>query len=475
MTPCTRPSSDELALRLAGCLPGATFELEQLVRLIDVVATTDIDTAAVSCGGRARLLVNPDFVAEHCQRDEHLFLLVMHELWHVLLAHTTLYPRPTPAHNVAFDAIINAGLARQFPGPAYRGFLEALNPPDEFPARLLRPPRGWPDQPVYDGPGPKRTAALLARLYPRPGEDTTEPSYAELLRLLLQAGTTGDPFGDGTSSDEGASAATLLGHHDDEHADTTAMADPLFGDVVRGIVATWPPPPFPIAGRDTGGPNGDHWITPLPEGEQVRRAVETVLRSACRPHRHGERHRTQVVEPVPIRTVLPSPRDRHRAARQRLGLPTLLWSRQLPVPRTRVEPPARANVYLDVSGSMLDLLPHLLGPLARYVERGLAAAWQFSTSVEPLLLDQLRHGQLITTYGTDINGVLEHAAADPTTTRIVVITDGYVGAPTRRLLTLMTERGIGIDAVLPSNGWACDLAPHAHLHHLPPLNPRETR
>ena len=104
-------------------------------------------TAAVTCRGRARMLVNPDFVAEHCVRDEHLFLLVMHELWHVLLGHTTLYARPTEAHNIAFDAIINAGLARQHPEAAYRGFFEALNPVDSFPGLLLRPPVGWPHAP----------------------------------------------------------------------------------------------------------------------------------------------------------------------------------------------------------------------------------------------------------------------------------------------------------------------------------------
>ena len=91
--------------RLARCLPGASFELEALVRLVGIDETTTVATAAVTCQGRARLLVNPDFVAAHCGRDEHLFLLVMHELWHVILAHTRLYPRVTPAHNVAFDAI----------------------------------------------------------------------------------------------------------------------------------------------------------------------------------------------------------------------------------------------------------------------------------------------------------------------------------------------------------------------------------
>ena len=145
-----------LAERLARCLPGASFELETLVRLVGIEETEAIPTAAVTCRGRARLLINPRFVAEHCRRDEHLFLLVMHELWHVLLGHTTLYARPTPDHNIAFDAIINAGLTRQHPAPAYRGFFDVLNPPDVFPALLLRPPLGWPKHTGLRRPRPIR-------------------------------------------------------------------------------------------------------------------------------------------------------------------------------------------------------------------------------------------------------------------------------------------------------------------------------
>src|SRR5437870_1276693 len=126
--------SEILAERLVSCLPAASFELETLCRLAGISASREVETAAVTCEGRSRLLINPDFVAAHCRRDEHLFLLVMHELWHVILAHTRLWPRPTPNHNIAFDAVINAGLARQHPAPEYRGFFEALNPPDAFPA-----------------------------------------------------------------------------------------------------------------------------------------------------------------------------------------------------------------------------------------------------------------------------------------------------------------------------------------------------
>ena len=103
--------------RLVSCLPAASFEMETLCRLAGIVESRAIETAAVECRRHPRLLVNPDFVAEHCARDEHLFLLVMHELWHVILAHTRLYPRLTVAHNIAFDAVINAGPRTPVPRP----------------------------------------------------------------------------------------------------------------------------------------------------------------------------------------------------------------------------------------------------------------------------------------------------------------------------------------------------------------------
>ena len=56
-----------IADRVARCIPGATFELEALVRLVGIEETTAVPTAAVTCRGRARMLVNPDFVAEHCR------------------------------------------------------------------------------------------------------------------------------------------------------------------------------------------------------------------------------------------------------------------------------------------------------------------------------------------------------------------------------------------------------------------------
>jgi hypothetical protein len=457
-----RAESVRLGERIVRCLPAATFELETLVRLAGIVATRDVPTAAVECRARPRLLLNPDFVAAHCARDEHLFLLVMHELWHVILAHTRLYPRVTPAENLALDAVINAGLARQHPGPEYRGFFEALNSADAFPELLLRPPNGWPDRPrAPRGVGP-RVRDVLRRLYPAASRvDVDMPMYSEILELLQGENAAG-----------GAGGAVLVGDHGAGDGETLALDDPLFGDVIRRIVAAWPPPPFPLDGRDAGRPSDDWSVALAPAPEAARRAFAKLLHRTLGPHPGAatRRRRSLVVEPVG-RGPLPNASDRLAPARRRLGLPPTLWAASGPVAVRRPDPPASAHVYLDVSGSMAELLPHVAGLLLPYVAAGQASAFQFSTEVEPLPLASLRAGSFRTTGGTNVRCVLEHLLAAPRVRGGVLLTDGYVGTPPPDLAAEVRARGLRLHVVLPADaGWTRDLEPlAASVTLLPPL------
>jgi hypothetical protein len=173
------------------------------------------------------------------------------------------------------------------------------------------------------------------------------------------------------------------------------------------------------------------------------------------------RRRTRVDVPtVSGAGVLPNARDRLAPARRLLGSPTTLWAQPASV-RARVpEAPASAHVYVDVSGSMNALLPHLLGLLLPYVTRREADVYQFSTVVEPLPLEQLRKAQLRTTGGTAIDCVLEHALAAPRLTRALVLTDGYVGAGRVDLVAELQRRRLQIHTVLPAeSAWTRDLEP----------------
>ena len=452
----TETASSGIAARIARSLPGASFELEALVRLVGIIETTSIPSAAVSCSGRSRLLVNPEFVQRWCQQDEHLFLLVMHEMWHVLLGHTTLYPRTTIRHNIAFDAIINAGLARQHPEPQYRGFFEEINSPDEFPQLLLRPPRNWPHDPEYQVKGPRGTRDVLRRLYPPADKQSVlMPTYEEVLALL-----------DDVLDDN---HVKLLGDHRPEGESADPMNDPAFAGAVRRIVESWPPPPVLMRGRDAGGQVINTWVQPVVVATDVRREFMKALEKVLRPATDGARsdaveQRAVQVGPGP----LPNEFDRAQHAKRRLGQQLVLPNQRLVLPVRNAQPPMRALVYLDVSGSMSHLLPHLTDLLMPTTRRGLTQLRQFSTVVQALPLEDLASGKIATSGGTGIDCVLADMLTRPER-RVLLLTDGYVGEPNTYLLEQVKDARFEIVTVLPAGGWRTDLTPYTEIVELPHL------
>jgi hypothetical protein len=450
----TNSESAQLTRRLLACLPAATFEMETLCRLAGIKANRDVPTAAVECLHRPHLLLNPDFVAKYCARDEHLFLLVMHELWHIILAHTRLYPRVTPAHNIAFDAIINAGLARLFPYPEYRGFFESINPAGQFPGMLLRPPDGWPLDPDYSpaDAAPQGTRAILERLYPPGGVSLgADPLYEEILNLLRSAGY-------GTGETVVYVEPVLLGDHDNAEAEARVLDDPLFGDLMRGMIRRWPEEMPIVIGRGDGRELQSIESKMGDATEATRRTFAGALRRCLGPQRGREQRKAR--SPVPGMGgmgVVPNARDRLVPARRNLGVQGMLWRQSEPV-RARVpETPSRAYIYLDVSGSMSSLLPHLLGLILPYVSDHRAEVFQFSNYVAPMPLAELRGARLRSSFGTDINCVLVHALeAKPTLRRVLILTDGYTGVPRPDLAQGITEQNLHICAVLPAENATTD-------------------
>src|SRR5690606_11291404 len=375
-------SGAHLIARLVRCLPAATFEMETLCHLAGIKSSDAIPTAAVECLHRPHMLINPEFAARYCQRDEHLFLLVMHELWHIILAHTRLYPRVTPLHNAAFDAITNAGLSRQFPGPEFRGFFDELTPADVFPGLLLRPPIGWPEQPQYppDDQLPPGTSEILKRLYPPNNQGHgADPLYEEILNLLRRAGLEKIVY----------VMPVLLGDHDRPDQEQQSLDNPVFRDLIDRLMEKWPD--MPVLGRGDGGPKSERQAAMKSASEEARRAFARTLRRCLgpQPGRQQRKMRTPVAG-ITGSGVLPNQRDRMVPARQKLGVQGMLWNQQGEV-RARVpETPSKAHVYLDVSGSMTHILPHLLGLILPFVRSGQSEVFQFSTIVEPMPIDELK-------------------------------------------------------------------------------------
>lgn len=446
----------QIRRRIFDVVPAATWQMEQLLGLLDITADDSVPTACVDCAARPRLRLNPKFVAEHCRTDEHLLMLVLHELHHVVLGHTRLFARPTLAHNIAFDAVINAMLCVQFGEERYTGFFTQINDAKTFPARLLRPPLGWPTKPRYaaDASGSERRVMRL--LYgPKDGGIT----YLEVFELLLEE-----------LSKSSAQGFVLVGNHNDRG--DAAENDPLFGEAIRKIVSHWPRPVRVLEGRDEGG-NANPWsLSPANDApHRLREAVGKLLRRAGVYDGSAQRayRRIPTIVPRVVETVIPQARDRRLPAWQSLhGTWPVIFRSATEERRLSRQPQSVAHVYLDVSGSMNGVLSVLAAALESPHRQGLVRIYVFSTVVGEVSPRDLR-GKVPNTFGTDINCVLRHLASFPARKRprrAVLLTDGYVGEAQRLLVDQLTR--VRFYAGLTEKG-PCDYLSRigAHLTQLP--------
>lgn len=489
MNAVTRPdpqadlqASRRLAERVFDALPVTQLAFLKLLSLLEIRADRTIPTACVTLGARARLRINPDFVRDRCATDEALVMLVLHELYHVLLGHTRLYRRVTPAQNWAFDAVINAHLCQLFPGPAHTALFRASYRADRFPEALLRPPVGWRTDAEHwalEGAAREAHRALYTE---------SSATYAELLTLLERtvavgdaggardgsgagaAGEAGDAGGAGDPGEGRLAVEALLGSHasgPDGEADGEG-ADPELLAEIRDLVARWPMQER-RSGRDLGGARAEERLDP----RRPERAAVAAIRRALLPLLDlGEGGSgPAALVPAAVDGVLPyrSGPDRRAAVREGLGLAPLHWAARLPHRAPgRCE---RVHVYVDVSGSMRRILPLLYGallPLRGWLHPELHL---FSTAVANVRPEALGRGRVATTWGTDIACVTAHLRAHRVR-RALILTDGWVGPMPSEDRVALRRRRLRAGVVLTQGGdpaFAAELG--ARVSRLPELNP----
>ena len=71
---------EKIVARILDVIPPRSFELMTFLSLFRIRFSDKTETACVTCGESPELLLNKEFIEEHCKTDEHLFMLVMHEL-----------------------------------------------------------------------------------------------------------------------------------------------------------------------------------------------------------------------------------------------------------------------------------------------------------------------------------------------------------------------------------------------------------
>lgn len=432
--------------RLRDCIPLLDYGLIPLVELFSVEETRAIPTAAVPLGGSPRLLLNPDFVAANCRTDHDLAMLVLHELHHVLLGHTRLFKRMSPAHNFAFDVVINAMLCRRNPAPEWTALFRRMYAYDRYPELLLRPPDGFPGHPIFGDEIPRSVRRLVRELYYSP-----HGTFHEVFEALVEAGLVAE------------AGVPLLGSHGEDARGLEAGDNPTLFAAVRRIVERWPQPVDPRVGRSMQEATGtmSHPPADVSPVEVVRAALLAAARAGT--VAAGPRGRP----PTPADLAWPTP-DRRAFALAASGQRPLLYRGTLHGP-PRPNPITPVDVYVDVSGSTHAWIGTMLDAIRGCRALIAPTIYTFDLSISrvtgaDLLARRTRFGG-----GTSGAAVTEDIVRRRSRSA-VVLTDGYVGPiPSEHVAACKRAR---LQVVLTPGGYREDLAPVATaFHQLPQVTP----
>lgn len=428
----TIAKSVPIAERILDTFPSGSYALSALLRLMDIVESTAVPTAAVECRIQPRLLINPDFVANHAPTAEKLLMLVMHELHHVLLGHTTLFPRVTMIQNFVFDAVINGLVCRMFDDEAHTAFFTDYYDADSFPACLLRPPPGWPSAsttaPGIEAlPEPQRglVAEIHGALYSITGA-TYKEVFDVLPKLVVEGAIANIP---------------LIGEHGEIDNDGTQLESrsPLLFDVVREIVEQWPQPPDPIRGRSLADIFNESHIRPH-RAPSSRSVLRNLIRKVAGRIDSGASRRlhldqAEIMTPIPVL-------GRRTLVQRALGFEPLLYTDRT-MWRCNKRYGQKIHVYIDVSGSMNDIKETLYAAVLDCLHLVQPVIHLFSTKIADISLEEFRRGVCRSTGGTDIACVAEHMSANGVH-RALLVTDGWVGMPNGRHRDILTNAKLAV-------------------------------
>ncbi len=415
--------------------------LHAMLSVSSVEWSTVINTACVECVDRPRLLLNPYFVAKWCKTPQRLAALIMHELLHIALGHTRLYPRPTLAHNIAFDAIINRTVLEtvrfaDVDVHEYSALFSEFYSASTAPSFLLRPPPGWPRRSDWTAScdAPKSLRAIHRLLYDATPDgqspDYQQVTYTDIIDALRKSAVPLDDDllllgGHGQTETE---AAALLGTRDIDAAQ--AFNDAL--QTLRGSLA------------GAGDFLGQVTLADVARTAALERALISLFMRACVASGTATKRFDWYERPTRVVHRMHDRRAGSRVlAHRRLGGPSpLLFDGYMLDRRPR---PTNVGVYVDVSGSMDAVLPHLRQALLTVQARMTPTLYWFSNKVVVASRGELESGVLPTTGGTAISPVLLHALAQQHTTRAaVIITDGYLEPVSRATANAVRDAGLSL-------------------------------
>lgn len=397
---------DEIKKRLFSVIPTSTLHMMEFLKLMDIrFADNKTNSAAVTCSSRPTLLLNKKFVDTYCKKDEHLFMLVMHELYHIILGHTHLFKKLSEIDNIAFDAVINAILCRNFPSEEYVSFFASINTDESFPSCILRP---------IGKNTPRNFVPVLKNLY-----YTNTGTYFEVYECIVTELNK--------MLEKGQIKYVLLGNHEDDNDD---ISNPLLKKMMDKIISKWPREVI-VNGRDLGGELENKIIDFAKEDRIAQNKMKRLLRKA------GVIDGLVLNNNSSIRyvqneatLVTPDYRDRTLLTKSMIYGQPLLYNSSLSNAKIVKEENVHTLVYLDVSGSVVDDINHFASLLLKPYKNHECSLFAFSTIIVPVSYEDFKKGNYKSTGGTSLDCIFEHYFSLPKkrqAKRILILTDGYTG------------------------------------------------
>jgi len=375
-----------------------------------VTEDPDCPTAAINKNGT--LTYNPEFTTEHVKTRYDLFSLIFHEVLHLVFGHF-IY-RAGKLENIAADAVINAVISRIYTDYSGGGELfSKIYAPNGLQG-ILRP-----DSEMKNS----RYSSLYENLYRnywyngRSGMTT-----GELIQTLKIFAETENP-----------AVILLLGNHGDQGE--TGIPDDIVGKIAADIKAAIP--------RNNSAAGYSEYLENLfVEVLKSRISLPRQLLASYATRRKIDRFKEfcsdnrRRTSPIPL---YPSKRDMALLA---CGVwPAYFHNRQ--------QRPNKRNtglaIYLDVSGSVNDHLPEIIGIIGK-LKAELTTLFLFSNKVVETPIKELLKGRVETTWGTDFNCIAK-SIIERGFDKAVVITDGYANL-SEELSDKLKERKVAILTIL---------------------------
>jgi hypothetical protein len=359
--------------------------------ITEVKDDSNFPTACISKDGK--LYYNPQFVDKYISCTEDLFSLLFHELLHPMFSH--YIHGGGQIENIAADAIINAVVSTLYGEQSREGSLfRKIHEPKGI-AGLMRPDSRMSHS---------RYQKVYTNLYDCSHGNGSSLSTGELIQTLKIL-----------VPHENTISVLLLGSHGGQSNDgIRSLPAETIARIAEEIRRS--------ARANLSDQAGYSQILAdmLMEALRTHLSIRKVLLQKFTTQRKVDRFKQSIqrrsisVSPIPI---CPSKRDLVMLA---VGLYPCHFHNRM---NKRQQKDRGLAIYLDVSGSVNDYLPNILGIL-RNLKREITSIFLFSNQVVEVPFEQLLKGSLRTTWGTDFNCIAQ-SILERGFDKAIIITDGY--------------------------------------------------